>query len=364
MSIAPNWPRLRLLGLATALFVVALPAGQATAEPSPSCDRPYIQAHLERVEQELLAADTGHLTEAQRERRAHHITTLATYRQRCEFPRHDLAPDRLVTVFVDDGGVHCAVGHLMALDGQEALVARIREDVNTATIQELAHNPELRVWLHESGLSDAEAARIQPGYCHMNFGGTCLCGRNEEQAVTAIAEAQIVALGPESFQVEARVTQVHGTGVAVDDIRIATRIEGDVVGRIILITIHEAQTVGGDEPNLDHATRRGPRILDGDQVSCTSGSMGSPSFCAQVPTDLYIDALLSEDCLAKLGEYDKDLTRSVCDLQGGECTAAGTPPPSQEDGCHGGSSDAGWWALAGLVCVVGSRRARALRTSP
>jgi len=330
MSIAHVLPQLRALGLAASLVSMVLTGGPAAAEPSVSCDRPHIQAHLERVEQELLAADTGHLTTPQRERRAHHIATLAAYRQRCEFPRQDLAPDRLVTVFVDGGGVHCAVGHLMAVDGQDALVARIRENANTATIQELGNDPELQAWLFASGLSAAEAARIQPTYCSMNRGGTCLCGHNGQPTITALAEAEIVALGPEAHQVEARVTQVHGTGVAVDEVRTVTRVEGDLVGRSILITIN-------DQPDSRYATLRGPNLVGGGHVSCTSGSTGSPEFCALVPADLYINALLSEDCMAKLGEYDPDPTRSVCDLDGAECTAAGTPPAAQQDGCRGGA---------------------------
>ena len=335
------------LSLTAALVAIAAPPANADAGPPTACDRPYIQAHLALVEAELQAADTGHLAPTQRARRAELVSALADYRARCVFPTHTLAADRIVTVFVDDDGVHCAVGHLMALTGAGDVVTRIRATANTATVQELADDPAFQAWLDAHGLTAAEAARIQPGYCGMNRGGTCLCGGYGAPPASGVAEARITALpdGDDAWLVEARVTRVHGTGASVDDVRMVHRIAGDVVGRDILIVLRD-----GDVPNEASPRGRGPDVLGDGHVTCTSGQSPEPYYCAHVPSDVYVAALLSEDCLSALGAHDPDLRQSACDLGGGACRADGTPP-ARSGGCGGGAAG-GWLAvLAALACM-------------
>lgn len=68
-----------------------------------------------------------------------------------------------VPVFVDERGVRCAVGELMARDGQEELVAWIRKTDNYVRLHEVKEGLVLD-WIRGSGLTHAECALIQPAY--------------------------------------------------------------------------------------------------------------------------------------------------------------------------------------------------------
>jgi len=122
-----------------------------------------IQAHLARAEAFAARRDLSRLTPAQRAARAREFVRLEQYRRRGEFPENRVRRAR-TPVFVDARGVHCAVGHLLALDGETALVARIAATRNLARVRELADESELVAWLDRNGLTLEEAARIQPTY--------------------------------------------------------------------------------------------------------------------------------------------------------------------------------------------------------
>ncbi|MEO8444838.1 MAG: hypothetical protein ABI567_07540 [Gammaproteobacteria bacterium] len=66
-------------------------------------------------------------------------------------------------IFVDARGTHCAVGHLMALDGREADVLAIARATPNVLVREVARGP-LVSWVLASGLVQEEAALIQPAY--------------------------------------------------------------------------------------------------------------------------------------------------------------------------------------------------------
>jgi hypothetical protein len=136
-------------------------------------ERERIARHLAEVESELRTLPVGHLDADRRRNRARHIEVLAEYRERGVFPRNLHFPGELVPYFVDDRGVHCAVGYLIHRDGRDDIVHRIAAERNNATIAELADDAELLAWLDEAGLTPAEAARIQPMYCAP---GTECCG--------------------------------------------------------------------------------------------------------------------------------------------------------------------------------------------
>lgn len=334
-------------------FVLAALVANAPAiahGSSETCDSPFIQNHLRVVELELSTADVSHLTEEQKERRARHMMVLVEYRNRCEFPENTIAQDRLVTVFVDDHDIHCALGYLMMRDGRSDLVERIRSTQNTATVQELGQDDELLVWLNSAGLTLAEAARIQPAYCFMNRGGTCLCeSRSAEGAVIGVAEATIVNLSA-NRSVDATISRVHGQGAVAGESKTVGFVDGDVVGRKILIVLRDDRNA----PEM-----RGAGLLDDGQVSCTSGFGQDPKYCAHVPAGVYVDALLSEDCLAFLAAYDSALGQSVCDLGGKACNADGTPPAEEEGGCTGGGSSS--VGLLVFACLASQRRSRRTR---
>lgn len=332
--------------------VLATPA--TPAAPATPCHAPHIQAHLDTVLAELEAADPDHLTAAQRERRAHHLAVLAEYRDACEFPTQDFAPDRLVTVFVDDHDVHCAVGYLMMRDGRADLVTRIRQTRNTATIQELSDDPEVLAWLASAGLSPHDAARIQPSYCMMYFGGSCLCAdKGHMGPIAGVAEATITAIDPEQNAVTATLNRVHGTGREPGDSLTVVWVEGDTVGREVLVVLRtehlgtELEAARGKDPVDDH-------------VSCTSQGMmtGEGSYCAYVPTSVYIDALRSEDCMGTLAAHDPRLAESVCDLDGAACTSSGLPANARDTGCGAGHAPLSTLlALAALLRLTTRSRA-------
>jgi hypothetical protein len=134
------------------------------AEAPSAAEIARIRTHLMRVEDELLAANVAHLTVAQRENRAQHITTLREYRNRGLFPHNHQVLGQRVPVFVDDHGTHCAVGYLIAQSGHDDLARQIASTRNLARVPDLADIPELVAWLEDAGLSVEEAARIQPAY--------------------------------------------------------------------------------------------------------------------------------------------------------------------------------------------------------
>lgn len=143
-----------------------LPRTQAEA-----LEREAIAAHLLRVETALRGVPTDHLDEERRAARMALLDELGAYREAGTFPRNQLVPGR-VPVFVDDDGVHCAVGHLLHRTGQDEIVQSIRASRNLALLPDLLDEPGLEAWLDAHGLEAAEAAWIQPAYCHMQQAGT------------------------------------------------------------------------------------------------------------------------------------------------------------------------------------------------
>jgi hypothetical protein len=129
-------------------------------------ERALVQAHLAEVEAALRAAPTHQLDPQQRAKRSALLDELRAYRLAGSFPRNLEVPGR-TPVFVDDDGVHCAVGYLLHRSGEDELVAAVAEARNHARIFDLLDDPALVAWLDASGLSPVEAAWIQPAYCNM-----------------------------------------------------------------------------------------------------------------------------------------------------------------------------------------------------
>ena len=144
-----------------------LPAIHAVGfAPSPDAERALVRAHLAEVEAALRAAPTDHLDAGKRANRATLLDELRAYRLAGIFPRNVDVPGRS-PVFVDNDGVHCAVGYLIHRSGGDELVAAVAGARNHARIFELLDEPALVAWLEGSGLSPVEAAWIQPMYCNM-----------------------------------------------------------------------------------------------------------------------------------------------------------------------------------------------------
>ncbi len=141
-------------------------AGTTPAVGPETLERLAIEAHLAEVEAALRARPTPHLGGEQREARVALLDALRAYREAGAFPRNTEVPGRS-PVFVDDRGVHCAVGHLLHITGEEEIVHAIRTTRNLARLPDLLDEPGLPAWLEAHGLAPEEAAWIQPAYCNL-----------------------------------------------------------------------------------------------------------------------------------------------------------------------------------------------------
>lgn len=136
-------------------------------------DDARIREHLRRTEADLRDADHDHLTPEQRRRRAIALERLTAYRETGEFPRNHSVPER-TPLFVGDEGTPCAMASLAREDGREDLVAEVMAADPTVALEDLPPAHPLVEWVEASGLTRAEAARIQPTYPEgVQFATTC-----------------------------------------------------------------------------------------------------------------------------------------------------------------------------------------------
>jgi hypothetical protein len=157
----PNVLPFALVAVA-ALF--AAPHGPA-AVPTRTAEQVRVASHLDGALALLASRDLSALTPTQRANRARAVEVLKVYRDAGAYPVNRDYPGQLVPYFVDPvTDVHCAVGHLMAATGQQALVRRIAAADNHVRVMDLADDVEVRAWLETHGLTLEEAARIQPAY--------------------------------------------------------------------------------------------------------------------------------------------------------------------------------------------------------
>ena len=96
-------------------------------------------------------------------RRDIQLNRLAAYTEAGRFPLNRHYANEARPIFVDAEGTHCAVGHLMAMDGLEADVLAIARAAPNVLVREVADGP-LVSWTLTSGLIQEEAALIQPTY--------------------------------------------------------------------------------------------------------------------------------------------------------------------------------------------------------
>jgi hypothetical protein len=88
---------------------------------------------------------------------------LRLYQLRGLFPQNEYVADRAVPVFVDNYDTACAVGHLMRQSGWTDEVAAIQAANNLVYVTDV-HDGPLIDWVLISGLTQEEAALIQPAY--------------------------------------------------------------------------------------------------------------------------------------------------------------------------------------------------------
>ena len=157
---------LSILALVATLTVPLRLAVTAADDPSARHARAEairLRAHFDSVDAELRQAAMS-LTPSQRNSRETLIGWLREYRDAGTFPWNDRYPDRAMPFFRDSRGVLCAMAYLIDRSGRGDLVDRVAATRNSATIAELADDPALLAWLDSTGLTLAEAGRIQPFY--------------------------------------------------------------------------------------------------------------------------------------------------------------------------------------------------------
>ncbi len=122
-----------------------------------------IRAHLAFVEGRLRAHPPA-LAPDQRTRRQAALDALARYREAGLFPRRtgDPYPGRRPR-FIDDRGVHCAVGEMIRATGHAELARRIDERFEYAFVEQITE-PGLVEWAARYGFSVRELAMVQPSY--------------------------------------------------------------------------------------------------------------------------------------------------------------------------------------------------------
>ena len=133
--------------------------------PSSSDEVARIRTHLLFVHDRLREADTSYLTVDQRQRRARALDDLGEYAEAGVFPQR--APDDGYLGrrprFIDDRGVHCAVGELIRRSGEPQLAQSIDDRWEYAFVEEI-HSPRLAAWSEAHGFDARELAMIQPMY--------------------------------------------------------------------------------------------------------------------------------------------------------------------------------------------------------
>ena len=133
------------------------------SEPEPDADETLrIRTHLAFVLDRLRARDPVEPAAARRRHRA--LEALERYIARGVFPHRgvDLYPGRRPR-FIDDAGVQCAVGFLIAESGEPELTRAINARHEYAFIRDI-QEPALVAWATEHGFTLDELAMIQPEY--------------------------------------------------------------------------------------------------------------------------------------------------------------------------------------------------------
>ena len=130
-------------------------------------ERSRVYLHLWRVELGLRLKNVSHLSEELQRERAINIDRLRAYRKGFVFPKNLDFPGQLIPYFKDAFGVPCAVAYLMEQSGKRTAVAAVASANNHVYVNDIVDGPVLE-WIQRSGLTQEEAARIQPTY---GYGG-------------------------------------------------------------------------------------------------------------------------------------------------------------------------------------------------
>lgn len=121
-------------------------------------EKRHIQAHLALTELRLRLS-----THRKAKKRPLALDILHDYWKASVFPSNTLKANKRTPIFIDESGVHCAVGYLMQQTGYADLAAELNSSDPFVLVENL-QNDAAASWLGEHGFSREEASLIQPGY--------------------------------------------------------------------------------------------------------------------------------------------------------------------------------------------------------
>ncbi len=126
-----------------------------------------IRIALDRLEdfrqEDWTVAQRQHWSNSLRDSRVAQIIRLDLYRMRGRFPQNEHHAQLAIPIFVDHYGTACAVGHLMRESGWQQVVDTIERENNLVYVPDIKTGPVVH-WIVYSGLTQEEAAMIQPIY--------------------------------------------------------------------------------------------------------------------------------------------------------------------------------------------------------
>lgn len=286
--------------------------------PTPAAERRRVAQHIRRAERGARAS-TRPLDRVTQLVRGLLLGELERYRSEGRFPRN---PGLARTpIFVDAHGTRCAMGHLLELGGEHALVARIARERNLAYVRELADEPRLLAWLAAAGLTVAEAAAIQPQYCSTN--SDCVCGGSFAH-VPYVVPARAVLEG----------TVLERDASRGDSVIVIDQIHGEALGYAPgdQVTAYVGRANAGDRA-LVPVSVPSDEVEEGDRlggvVIGTDGTYRcqSQGVRARDVRDVdFIAAVTADSCAASLAAADSSWGRDSCAGEGG--CAAGADAPS------------------------------------
>ena len=308
------------------------------ARSARSAEITRVSHHIERALGHAARRDVARLPRVARIVRELLLAELARYRAAGRFPQNRDFAER-TPYFVDASGTRCAMAHLLELGGQAPLVERVARERNNARIRELVDEPGLLAWLDAAGISVAEAAAIQPGYC--SDVTDCVCG-GDFSYVDYPVPARGVLEGVVQASGAARVERTYGDALGVALGAEVTLAETYPAGTRILAPIDAAPG----------AMRLGSIALDaGGLYACRSQGVSS---APGLDADQFAQAVLATDCAAALRALDPA-------WQGRQgCGGEPDPDPSPDDGggCSTGADleAASIGVLLALVTAIVHRR--------
>lgn len=150
--------------LAALLTLVALASPAAARIPTPAAEQTRIRGHLLAARDSVTSHDPSRLTPPQLVRRTAALAILDRYIDAGVYPQrsHDGYPG-LRPRFIDADGVHCAVGHMIAVSGSPDLSRSINTEHEYAVVPDI-RTPGLTEWATAHGFTVAELTAIQPRY--------------------------------------------------------------------------------------------------------------------------------------------------------------------------------------------------------